>query len=154
MDENPIELKPRIGCLVLAAGASLRLGSPKQLLIYDGKTLLRRSVETAINAGFKPVIVVLGSEIERSRSEISGLDVKIHINEDWESGMSSSIKAGLEHLLKIEPEIDGVLITLCDQPKVSSEHLNLFVEKFEVTKASIIAAQYEGVAGVTALFSK
>ncbi len=154
MEEIRTDSKPQIGCLVLAAGASRRLGSPKQLLIYDGKTLLRRAAETAVDAGFEPVIVVLGSEIERSNSEISGLDVKIHINKDWELGMSSSIKSGLEHLLKIQPEIDGILISLCDQPKITSKHLDLFVKKFKVTKASIIAAHYEGVAGVPTLFSK
>src|SRR3990170_2001437 len=95
---------PKIGGLLLAAGGSRRLGTPKQLLEFEGKTLLLRAAEALVETSCEPVVVVLGAEIERSKDEIEDLPVSFAINDDWESGMSSSIRVGLEKLLAIEPE--------------------------------------------------
>ena len=143
----------RVGGLLLAAGGSSRLGTPKQLVIFQGKTLLRRAAETLIESECEPVVVVLGAEVEISSTELSGLPVKVCVNENWRTGMSSSIKTGLNALLNIEPDLDAVMITLCDQPDVTAENINAFVAEFRGSRTQIVAAEYENIAGVPALFS-
>lgn len=146
--------KNQIGIIVLAAGESLRFGSPKQLLQFQGKTLLCRAVETAVESIFKPVVVVLGANFERAKAEIEDLPVEIVFNEDWQSGLSSSIKTGIENLLQIAPNVAASVMTLADQPFITANHLNLFAEKFERSKNTIIAAEYNETLGVPALFSR
>lgn len=143
----------KIGGLLLAAGGSSRLGQPKQLLQFEGKTLLRRAAETLVNSECDPVVVVLGAARENFAAEIAKLPVTICINENWQTGMSSSIKAGLRELLDIEPAIAAVMITLGDQPNVSADHVGLFAAEFRRSDATIIAAEYGGTVGVPALFS-
>lgn len=143
-----------IGGLLLAAGGSSRLGQPKQLLKFKGKTLLRHAAEALASSMCDPVVVVLGAEIERSAAEIEGLGGTTCLNANWRSGMSSSISVGLAKLIEISPDLDAVLISLCDQPFVSAEMLNRFGEKFAATNAAVVAAAYNGVTGVPALFSR
>ena len=144
----------RVGGLLLAAGGSTRFGSPKQLAEYKGKTLIRRAAEALSGVGLSATVVVLGSCVEECSAEIRDLDLSIVINDHWQTGMSSSIKAGLAKLLKLDPEIDGVLITLMDQPLVTAEHLAGFIERFRADRPNVIAAEYGGITGVPALFSR
>ena len=144
----------KIGGLLLAAGGSSRLGQPKQLLQFNSKTLLRHAAEAMAASICDPVFVVLGAETARSAEEIEGLSVFQCLNENWKSGMSSSIKVGIAKLVEIAPEIDAVLISLCDQPFVTAEMLNRFCEKFAASGSNVVAAKYNGVAGVPALFSR
>lgn len=144
----------KIGGILLAAGGSSRLGQPKQFLELDGKTLLKRAAEAISHSICEPVVAVLGSESEKAELEIAGLPVQIIRNEEWRSGMSSSIRAGLNHLLDVDPDLNAVVITLCDQPFIDSATINRLVGKFTDTRTSIVAARYSGVAGVPAVFSK
>ena len=130
------------------------MGTPKQLLEFEGKTLIRRAAEAVLGAGCDPVVVVLGAETERSREELNSLEIEIAENREWENGMSSSIRVGLDHLLAVEPLLDAVLIALCDQPHVTATKLKLFLDKFVAEHPPIIAAQYDGVNGVPALFAR
>ena len=143
-----------IGIIVLAAGASGRMNEPKQLLQFQGKTLLRRAVENALESNYEPVIVVLGANFQRAAAEIDDVPIEIVFNENWQDGLSSSIKAGVEHLLKIAPGVQAALITLADQPFVTANHLNLFAEKHHRSKSAIVAAEYNQTRGVPALFSR
>ncbi|MEQ1762235.1 MAG: nucleotidyltransferase family protein [Pyrinomonadaceae bacterium] len=145
--------KAKIAGLLLAAGGSSRLGRPKQLVEWNGKTLIRRAAESLIRAGCSPVIVVLGADVERSQEELVGLDVEPVINDSWESGMGSSIAFGMGSILSIESPPDAVLVSLCDQPFVTTEKLRPFIETFRRSRADVIAASYKDVAGVPALFS-
>ncbi len=148
------EASNSIGIIVLAAGASGRMKMPKQLLQFEGRTLLRRAVETAVQSIYQPVIVVLGAKFEKMKAEIEDLPINICFNEDWHSGLSSSIKIGLENLLQIAPKIAASVITLADQPFVTANHLNLFAEQFFKSNNSIIAAEYNKTRGVPALFPR
>ncbi len=143
-----------IGGLLLAAGGSSRLGQPKQLLEFEGKTLLRRATEMLISSVCDPIVVVLGADVSESKAEIAGLPVAICFNENWQSGMSLSIRVGLQRLLTIEPDLAAVMITLCDQPHVTADHVDLFANEFRRSGVSIIAAEYGGMLGVPALFSR
>ena len=151
MTEKPY----KIAAILLAAGGSSRMGGrPKQLLVYDGKTLLRRAVETLLASTCSPVVVILGAEFEKAKNEIEDLPLEIVRNENWRTGMSSSIKTGLEHLLQIAPDASAVIIALCDQPKIKATHINLIAKKFRGTAAGIVVAEYSGTVGVPGLFSE
>lgn len=139
----------KIAGLLLAAGGSSRLGQPKQLIEFEGKTLIRRAAEALIEAGCSPVVVVLGAEVERSSEQLEGLDVEIIVNDEWKSGMSSSIRCGMKPI----GDADAVLVTLVDQPFVTGEKLRHLIEAFKSGKPEIVAAEYNGIAGVPAVFA-
>jgi molybdenum cofactor cytidylyltransferase len=145
---------PQMGGLLLAAGGSRRLGQPKQLLEFEGKALLRHAAETLVSSVCDPIVVVLGAEFCQSQTAIADLPVAICNNEDWQSGISSSIRAGLGELLRIKPDLAAVMITLCDQPWITADHIDLFAAEFRRSGTSIIAAEYGGTLGVPALFSR
>src|SRR5919202_6946675 len=113
-----------VGLLILAAGASSRMGTPKQLLPYRGRSFVRHIVEVTIASVCQPIAVVLGANAERIKPEISHLPVQIVENQQWTEGMSSSIRAGLEALLTTNQNLDAVAIALCDQPFFSSQLLD------------------------------
>lgn len=148
------ENKPvKIGGILLAAGGSSRLGRPKQLVEFQGKTLIRRAAETLVHSQCGPIVVVLGAEIAYSAIQIADLSVSSCINENWQTGMSSSIISGLRSLLEVEPELDAVVITLCDQPYVNSADIDRLITAFAVSRPPIVAARYGETTGVPALFS-
>jgi molybdenum cofactor cytidylyltransferase len=147
-----------IAAIVLAAGASTRLGEgrSKQLLRYQGRTLLRHSVEQALASSCRPVVVVLGAEVERCRRELDGLDVHVTINPSWAEGMGSSIRAGMSALAAAAPDARAVVITLCDQPLVTGAFIDRLVQRY-LTEAegggSDAAGNDGGVGGVNATSS-
>lgn len=138
------------GVIILAAGGSVRMGRPKQNLVYKGKTLLQHAIDTALESDCGPIVVVLGA----NAAEITisqGIEV-LH-NPDWQSGMASSISLAVEHFEK-HHEVDNLVIMLCDQPFVSSSLLNLLVQKQKEGGASIVCCNYTGVDGVPAVFNR
>lgn len=142
-----------IGVILLAAGASARLGEPKQLLKFRGETLLRRSAKIALAAS-KKVVVTLGARIELARKEIEDLPVEIVENVDWKNGMSGSIKIGLQELLADADELNAVVLMVCDQPFADENLLAEIITKFRETDAPIVACAYQSTLGVPALFHK
>lgn len=144
---------PKIGLIILAAGSSSRMNhEPKQMLKFRGKTLLRRAAETALQSEFYSTVVVLGANQEKLRKDIEDLPLRITVNENWESGISSSIKKGLSALSEENP--DAVMIMLCDQPFVTTEVLQRLRDAFIETKKPIAASEYENTFGVPALFGR
>jgi molybdenum cofactor cytidylyltransferase len=144
----------KIGGLLLAAGGSSRLGQPKQLIEFRGKTLLRRAAETLVDSGCDPVLVILGAEFERSQAEVGDLPLKICVNPEWQTGMSSSLTAGLRSIIELEPELTAVVVTLCDQPYISTEDIDSLISEYRQTRTSATAAEYSGRMGVPALFPR
>src|ERR1044072_4037718 len=145
----------KIGTIILAAGGSSRMmGEAKQLLEFDGCTLLRRAVKTALSTESGPVLVVLGASAERLLQEMKDLPVLVEINQNWQRGIGSSIKAGLSKLLAEEPDIEAAILTLADQPLIAALHLARLVEIYLQNEASVIASRYEDTVGVRALFAR
>jgi CTP:molybdopterin cytidylyltransferase MocA len=144
-----------VAAIVLAAGASRRLGQPKQLLMLDGETLLARSVRLANEAGAAPVLVVLGANSELIGSAIPAGSATLVMNENWEQGIASSIHAGLKALDPAESDVGGVLILACDQPRLSAEHLRELIQSLAGQReTSIVASAYAGVHGIPAVFPR
>jgi molybdenum cofactor cytidylyltransferase len=143
-----------IGMLILAAGASTRLGKPKQLLQYQGQSFLRHIADVAIASPCQPILVVLGAQAKQLRSEVNDLPVMLVENQDWATGISSSIRVGLEALQTQCQSLDAALITLCDQPLISVQLIQQLVEQYKLTNQRIIASEYAGIVGVPALFSR
>lgn len=144
----------KIGIILLAAGESKRLGKPKQLLEFNGETLLGRAVKTALATGCRPVVVVLGANAGKLRDEIENTAAIIIENTNWEKGMSSSIKTGLKFLQTAAPDISGTILMVCDQPFVSVELIEQLIGNFRQSNAPIVAATYGETIGVPALFSR
>jgi CTP:molybdopterin cytidylyltransferase MocA len=148
-------VKTSVAAIVLAAGASRRLGQPKQLLTFMGETLLARSIRLAKEAGADPVLVVLGAHRERIRTTVSLDDMEIAINEEWEQGIATSIHAGLKKLEAIAHDAQGVLILSCDQPRLSAAHLRGLIDSFcAQSENSIVASAYARVLGIPAVFPR
>lgn len=145
----------RSGIILLAAGSSSRMGSPKQLLPYKGKSLLVHAVDAAISSGSKPVIVVLGANSQSLEKELVFKEgLKIIINNEWEEGMASSIRCGIKEALEIEPNLDGLIIMVCDQPFVDSLLLKKLLETQHQTGLPVVSSYYNSSPGVPALFHK
>jgi molybdenum cofactor cytidylyltransferase len=140
--------------IVLAAGASTRLGQPKQLLQMNSESLLHRTIRLAEEAGCAPIFVVLGFEAERMRCDIADLDVRVVINSEWQSGMGSSLRSGMKALMKESQLPQKVALLLSDQPLLSSEILFSLVKKSAETDSLIVATSYAGRLGVPAVFRK
>lgn len=149
-----MDAQAKIGVVILAAGASTRMGKPKQLLLHRGRTLLRRAVETALASICYPVVVVVGAHAELLRKEVADLPVSVVENREWEKGMSSSIRTGLHELMMTQPEIDAVVVMLADQPLVTAALINQLVDVRRNTGKRIVASAYGTVLGVPALFSR
>ena len=142
---------PTIGIIILAAGASSRMGTPKQLLLYRGRSFLSYIVEVAIASMCHPIVVVLGANAEQIKSEVN-FRVEVVENTRWTEGMSSSIAVGMQAL--VNQNIEGVVITLCDQPFVSAQIIDQLIAAYRFTGKSIVASEYAGTLGVPAFFSR
>jgi len=140
-----------ISVILLAAGGSARLGQPKQLLRIGNKSLIRKLAEEALSSRTHEVIVVIGAQADEMRTELKGLTTKIVDNKGWTEGLSSSVKTGLA---AVSEQTRGALFMLCDQPYVTSNLLNQLMERFESTRAPVVACEYAGTIGIPALFSR
>lgn len=144
-----------IAAIVLAAGASRRLGQPKQLLKLGAETLLERALRLSIEAGATPVFALLGAQQQRILQSIPMRDAIPVINERWEDGISTSIQSGLDALDKAAPSAAGALILTCDQPRLTVDHLGALMKAFAAHgEPVIVASAYAGVLGVPAAFPR
>jgi molybdenum cofactor cytidylyltransferase len=154
---SPVSCPPstapfRFGAAILAAGASTRMGTPKQLLSLDGKPLLVRAVEAALASPAWPVVVVLGANAELIRPTLAHLPVLVTENAAWAEGMAASIRAGVTTLQQFSRSLDAALIALCDQPAFSAETIAQLIAAQRATGRGIVAARYAGRHGAPALF--
>ena len=144
-----------VPAVLLAAGASRRLGRAKQLETLEGEPLVRRAARAALGAGCEPVVVVLGAEAEAVAAALDGLALTLVRNEAWEEGMASSLGAGLAALGDAAPEARGALLLLADQPAVDAALLRRLLARFEESGARrIVACAYGGGRGAPAVFPR
>jgi molybdenum cofactor cytidylyltransferase len=144
----------KTGIIILAAGPSSRLGKPKQLLVYKGKTLLENIVSEARKANLDPAVVVTGSGSEAISSILDNKQIEIVYNKRWPSGMASGIVAGLSKILTLNPKTGAVIIAVCDQPYVSAELFGQLMKIKAEQNKGIVGCAYAGIIGTPVLFGK
>ena len=141
----------QVAAIVLAAGGSQRMGRPKQLLPIRGRPMVRHVTEAVAATGLAQVIAVTGAHAEEVAAALADLPVEIVVNESWTEGMSGSMLAGLRVL---RPEIQAALLVLGDQPALTTDLLQLLVNRYRATGAPIVAPFYQGQRGNPVLFDR
>ncbi len=149
----------KIAALVLAAGGSSRLGEPKQLLRDEsGETLVHRAARDAVETGLSPVVVVVGAlaTVVRAAVEAPALDAGcVHVveNSDWATGLSSSIRCGVQAVVELHATVDALMILTCDMPSVGVNHMCALVTAFSAG-ASRVASHYGETLGIPAIIPR
>ena len=143
----------KTGIILLAAGSSSRLGRAKQLIEFQGETLIQKAIDEANKSQADCLVVVLGANADLIQTGFDPSSAPLIINSDWQQGMSSSMQAGLRFLMEKE-EINQVLLMLCDQPFVDASLLDQLIAAKETSGKGIVAAAYSNTLGVPALFDK
>jgi molybdenum cofactor cytidylyltransferase len=139
--------------IILAAGNSSRLGEPKQLLAFQNKTLIRHIAEVATQVAREKVIVVTGYSAALIENQLSDLHCQTTFNPHWPEGMAASIVKGVTVLKEKFPDIAGCIITVSDQPFVTTEILSNLIAEAS-SGAPIVACSYGDTIGTPVLFSK
>ena len=136
-----------IGAILLAAGSGSRMGRTKQLMQIGGQSLVRRAAVAAIDAGCQPVIVVTGADARVVADEISGLSAEAAHNPDWSRGMGTSIRRGLAAAVAKSPDLDAVVLLLCDQPHLTSKVIADLLAVWTAHGKPIAACRYGDTLG-------
>lgn len=139
--------------LILAAGASSRLHTPKQFVRFQGESLLRHAARVALGSRCCDVIVVTGAHGARCAAEVRGMPVTIRYNPQWADGISSSIRAGLAVVAERTCLPECVVLLVCDQPHLEADQINRLLEMHAVAGCGIVASKYAETLGVPALFA-
>lgn len=146
-----------IGFLLLAAGESKRLGRPKQLEPFQGKSLIRFMAEEILRVrgvDKNDLRVVLGAKAQSVENELAGLGLRTYFNPRYGEGMGGGISVGLAEFLRETPALEACLISVCDQTELRSAHLEDLLAAHRKRPGVICASAYGGVLGVPALFPK
>jgi molybdenum cofactor cytidylyltransferase len=148
-------VKSTVAAVILAAGASRRLGQAKQLVRQGSETLLERTIRVVREAGVSDIFIVLGAQRELISASIAFKDALLVFNENWEKGIATSIHAGLRALDTHPAEWSAALILSCDQPKLSASHLCEMLRVLaEARQKSMVASSYADTLGVPAIFPR
>ncbi len=155
---TPPPQQPRHGAaaaVILAAGAGSRMGRPKALLEFEGRLLAERAVDAALTGGCGQAVVVLGAAADEARRRADLRGARIVVNQDWSSGMGSSLRAGLAELGRCggEAAADAALVLLVDQPLIGAEAVRAVLEAWR-GGARLAAASYGGRRGHPVLFGR
>lgn len=139
-----------VAALILAAGGSRRLGRPKQFLQFQGVSLIHRVISSARDARCSPLIVVAGEAFGELSEELK--EVALLENREWERGIGTSIRRGIEYLSR-ESKSDAVVLLACDQPHVTPATIVELIEEHERSGKPIVASSYSNTLGIPALFT-
>ena len=151
MSQSPSADPSHVHVVVLAAGASTRFGSTKQLVRVNGRPLMHSVVSRAVELAGHSVTVVLGAHAGELAPLLKHTPAAVTVNRSWSEGIASSIREGLAHT---PSAADGVLILLADQAAVTTEDLRRLMGAWRRNTAGIAVAQYAGGVGVPAIFPR
>jgi len=144
----------KVGAIILAAGQSSRFAQPKQLVRFQGRTLIEGAVMAAHEGACEPIVVVTGSNSAKIGSALGDKAVSIVENTHWRRGMGSSIRLGMEYLMTTTPDAKAVVLLVCDQPFVTAKIVSDLIAKWSTTGKKIVASSYADTLGVPALFDQ
>ncbi|HEX2535465.1 MAG TPA: nucleotidyltransferase family protein [Chitinophagaceae bacterium] len=140
--------------MLLAAGASRRLGRPKQLLPFQGRPLLLHTLQAALDSGARPVVLVLGAGAGKIGEEVKDPGVQVVVNTGWTEGMAASIRCGVGALMEAAPEAEGLILMVCDQPFVTGELLSGLIAAYRDTGKPLVTCGYGGTFGPPSFFHR
>lgn len=141
--------------IIVAAGSSSRLGQPKQLIPIGGEPMLQRAIRFVHEAGAEPVFVVLGAHREIIEARVNFGPAEVVVNNEWTEGLASSIRAGVRAADQASSEESGLLLMICDQPRVSADHLRRMIQVFQAQPpGTAVASVYAGTRGIPAIFPR
>jgi len=143
----------KVAILILAAGRSVRMGQPKQLMAWGATTLLGNAIDAANNSKADAVFVVLGAKAESIKIAMKGLPFIPILNREWENGMGSSISTGIGHIMDGGFRPGAVLLMVGDQPFMDAGYLDKLIDAYETGQAKIVATHYPSKLGVPAIFN-
>lgn len=141
----------RVAAVILAAGASSRMGTNKMLLEIDGEALVRRATRRAKAAGLSPLVVVVGHEYEQVEAQLNGFTCEFAINPDFTGPTSSSLHRGLQQLA---PSVGAAVVILADMVHVTGEMIRALVDEARVSPAPLVVSRYNGVTAPPILFRR
>jgi len=136
--------------VILAAGASTRMGQPKLVLPLGDEPLVRRTVRQICGAGFDDVLVILGDEHEKLRAALDGLLIRQALNAQYQTGMGSSFRTAIEHLAGS----DAAMFALADQPFVTTQEYRTVLETYRRHSPAIVSVRYGDVIAPPHLFHR
>lgn len=140
-----------VSAVVLAAGASARMGAHKLLLPLGGEPLVRRIVRQVCEAGFDEVLVVVGKDHEQTLAALEGLPIRHAVNAAWETGMGSSFRTAVDEL----PEADAAMFALADQPFLGpGDYHRLLLAYRQPARPGIVCVRYGEVTAPPHLFDR
>lgn len=144
-----------IAVLIMAAGQSSRMKGIKQLLPWNGTTLLQHTLNTILDIKKNKVFMVLGANSDLIEAELKLVKQPVALikNEKWQKGLGSSIACGIDFILEQEHTIDGILICLADQPLLTDVYYKKLLQIFRTNDVAIVATKYPNKSGVPAVFS-
>ncbi len=145
-----------IAAVILSAGESSRMGSPKALLPVEGKSFIERIVAGLKESRVGEILVVLGHHAAEIEPQIRNLPITVIINRNYRKGQISSLITVINYLTKGREEgsVDGILVHLVDHPFLSPQLVNEMIDRFYGTKKLIVVPLYRGKRGHPVLFSK
>jgi molybdenum cofactor cytidylyltransferase len=149
--EVAVDRRDSVAGVVLAAGTSSRMGRNKLLLEVAGKSLLRRTVTTAVDAGLDPVLVVLGHESERARPELEGLSCEVVLNPGFQEGIHSSVRTGIA---AVPAGCAAAVVLLADMPLVDAEMVRSLIRRYRDGRPLLVVSDYEGVDAPPILYDR
>jgi molybdenum cofactor cytidylyltransferase len=137
--------------IILAAGSSTRMGAAKQLLRLDGRPLLQHVLDNVRASDVEEIVLVLGASAEIIRGEIDAHNGRVVLNQNYQDGIGTSLKAGLS---AVDPGAEAALIVLADQPFVRPETLNQLIAEHRRSNAQIVIPLYRGFRGNPVLLDR
>jgi len=142
------------GIIVLAAGNASRFGTAKQLLPFGRKTLLQHVIDEASAAGASPIVLVTGAYAEAISADLKITGIDVVFNKNWAEGQASGIVAGVHHMMTVHPEVQNIILAVCDQPFVSADLFLQLIKKQQESGKNMVASAYAGTVGTPVLFSR
>lgn len=137
-----------IAGVVLAAGRSTRMGTPKLLLTLSGRSVLRHVVDHVRASRCGEIVVVVGETADRMAEEVRAPGVRVVVNDRYREGMGTSLAAGVSVL---SPDCDAAVVLLGDQPCVTPEVIDALIDAYRRTHKPIVASRYGDVTGAPTL---
>jgi molybdenum cofactor cytidylyltransferase len=146
-----VDRRDSVAGVVLAAGTSSRMGRNKLLVEVDGRSVLRRVVATALEAGLEPVLVILGHQSERAHAELAGLACQVVLNPEYREGIHSSLRTGIG---AVPETCAAAMVLLADMPLVDAAMIRTLVQRYRAGRPLLVVSDYQGVDAPPILYDR